>query len=320
MNTHTHNIFGIDLKGKLSPLLRLRKNKAVKSFLPKILVLIICIYLGFKLSAIGWTEIFQSLPTSPAFYLLSIVFVFLPIIAERIVFKSASKTKSSPPLRLFIRKHVINKAVMNYAGEGYFITQLSHLKGLTLSSAAIIVKNLNLARTFVANFWILFLVFATILFGNSNILQKMIEVSPLLALLVGVLSLGICLGAIMFYRKLTRLKFSVAGKIAAVYFIRSCLAACVLVAQWSLVLPGTPLSVWYVFLIIYYITKKSPVAGDLVFVSVALTLPGLGSDSAAIAALLLTMTATLQLIYSLGFVLTIKLSKPIELPPETVTP
>ena len=111
---------------------------------------------------------------------------------------------------------------MNYAGEGYFVAQLSNLKGLTLSSAAIIVKNLNLARTFVANFWILFLVFATILFGNSNILQKMIEVSPLLALLVGVLSLGICLGAVMFYRKLTRLEFSVAGKIAAVYFIRSC--------------------------------------------------------------------------------------------------
>jgi len=75
------------------------------------------------------------------------------------------------PLKTFIRKHVINKAVINYAGEGYFVMQLAKLKGLNLSRATIIVKNLNLARTFVANFWILFLVLATVIFGNSSLLQ-----------------------------------------------------------------------------------------------------------------------------------------------------
>jgi len=254
-------------------------------------------------------NIFQSLPTSPVFYILSIVFVSLPIIAEKMAFRLAAKSESSPPLRVFIRKHVINKAVMNYAGEGYFVMQLSNLKGLTLSRAAIIVKNLNLARTFVANFWILFLVLATIMFGNASLLQKMIQVSPVLALLVGMLSLGICLGGIIFFQKLTRLEFGLAGKIASIYFIRSCLAACVLIVQWSLILPGTALSVWALFLIVYFITKKSPVAGDFVFVSIALTLPGLGGDTAAIAAMLLTMTVTFQLVYSLGFVLTTEIPK-----------
>jgi len=87
----------------------------------------------------------------------------------------AANTQSTLPLRIFIRKHVINKAVMNYAGEGYFVLQLSKLKELNLSRAAIIVKDLNLARTFIANFWILFLIVTAVMFGSSNTLQHMIQ-------------------------------------------------------------------------------------------------------------------------------------------------
>lgn len=293
----------------LSPFIQLSQNKLAKSILRWSFILVIFAYLTSKLSAIGWTNILQSLPTSPLFYLLSIVFVSLPVVAETIAFRLAAENESSPPLKTFIRKHVINKAVINYAGEGYFVMQLAKLKGLNLSRATIIVKNLNLARTFVANFWILFLVLVTVIFGNSSLLQKMIDISPTLAGMVGLLSLGVCLGGLVFYKKLTRLEFGIAGKIAAIYFIRSCIAGCILIAQWSLILPGTALSVWALFLIVYFITKKSPVAGDLVFVSVALALPGLGGDSAAVAAMLLTMTISLQVIYSLGFMLTTEIPK-----------
>jgi len=162
--------------------------------------------------------------------------VSLPVVAETIAFRLAAENESSPPLKTFIRKHVINKAVINYAGEGYFVMQLAKLKGLNLSRATIIVKNLNLARTFVANFWILFLVLVTVIFGNSSLLQKMIDISPALAGMVGLLSLGVCLGGLVFYKKLTRLEFGIAGKIAAIYFIRSCIAGCILIAQWSLII------------------------------------------------------------------------------------
>jgi len=55
---------------------------------------------------------------------------------------------------------------------------------------------------------------------------------------------------------------------------RSCIAGCILIAQWSLI-----------------------------------ALPGLGGDSAAVAAMLLTMTISLQVIYSLGFMLTTEIPK-----------
>ena len=309
MTSQAIDIFDNHLGRGQSRFIQLSQNKLAKSILRYGFILVIFAYLTSKLSAIGWTNILQSLPSSPLFYVLSIAFVSLPVIAETLAFRLAAATETSPSLKTFIRKHVINKAVMNYAGEGYFVLQVSQLKGLNLSRAAIIIKDLNLARTFVANFWILFLILATVIFGNSSLLQKMIDISPVLAGLVGLLSLGVCLSGLVFFKKLTRLEFRIASKIAAIYFFRSCLAGCILIAQWSLILPGTALSVWALFLIVYFITKKSPVAGDLVFVSVAIALPGLGGDSAAVAAMLLTMTISLQVIYSLGFMLTTEIPK-----------
>lgn len=279
-------------------------NGLAKSVLRWTVLVGIFAYLFSKLSAIGWTNIIQSLPSSPVFYLLSVAFVFLPIVTERTAFQIATRTKSAPPLKIFIRKHVINKAVMNYAGEGYFIQQLSNLPGQDLRSAAIIVKNLAIVRTFVANFWVILLVFAAVILGNTGILLQIFLVSPVLIGVTSAICIGICFGALLFFRKLTRLDVGVAGKIGSIYLMRSFLAGCILIAQWSLVLPGTSLAVWFLFLLVFFVAKKSPIGGDLVFVSVALTLPGLNGDSAAIAAMLLTTAAVVQIIYSLGFAMT----------------
>ena len=268
----------------------------------------IFIYLAYKLSTIGWANIFKSLPTSPLFYVLALVFVSLPIITEKIVFGIATDTKFVPPFKMFIRKHVINKAVMNYAGEGYFVKRLSDFEAFDLRSAAIIVKNLTLARAFAANFWIILLVLAALMFGNANVFHKMTLVSPVLVAAVSVICVGVCAGAVIFFQRLTSLDWGVAGKMCSLYLFRSFLAACVLITQWSIVIPGTVLSVWLLFLTVFFISKKSPIGGDLVFVSVALTLPGLEDQSAAVAAMLLMNAAILQLLYSLGFVFTSEFS------------
>ena len=285
-------------------------HKFVKSVLKWTAFLGILIYLLSKLSSIGWTSIMQSLPTSPFFYMLSVAFVFLPIITERAVFPMAAKTKSSPIFKSFIRKHVINKAVMNYAGEGYFLQQVSKLERFDLARATIVIKDLALVRTFAANFWVLCLVFGAVIFGNSDILSKITRVSPILAIVLSVICIGFCLGSILFFRRLTRLEFSVAGKIACLYLLRSFLAAAVLILQWNIVLPGVSLGIWVLFLIVFFIAKKSPIGGDLVFVSVALTLPGLGGNSADVAAMLLMTAAVVQILYFLGFVFTSELTEP----------
>ena len=285
-------------------------HKSAKSVLKWTVFLGILVYLLSKLSSIGWANIIQSLPTSPLFYVLSVAFVFLPIITERAVFPMAARTKSSPEFKSFVRKHVINKAVMNYAGEGYFLQQVSKLERFNLARATIVIKDLALVRTFAANFWVLCLVFGAVIFGNSDVLSKITNVSPILAIVLSVICIGFCLGSVLFFRRLTRLEFSVAGKIASLYLLRSFLAAGVLILQWNIVLPGVSLGIWVLFLIVFFIAKKSPIGGDLVFVSVALTLPGLGGNSADVAAMLLMTAAVIQILYFLGFVFTSELVEP----------
>jgi len=237
--------------------------------------------------------------------MLSVAFVFLPIITERAVFPMAAKTKSSPIFKSF------------------FLQQVSKLERFDLARATIVIKDLALVRTFAANFWVLCLVFGAVIFGNSDILSKITRVSPILAIVLSVIlaivlsviCIGFCLGSILFFRRLTRLKFSVAGKIACLYLLRSFLAAAVLILQWNIVLPGVSLGIWVLFLIVFFIAKKSPIGGDLespiggdlVFVSVALTLPGLGGNSADVAAMLLMTAAVVQVLYFLGFVFTSEL-------------
>jgi len=282
----------------------------------------ILLYLTYQLSKIGWAEIWAALPTSPVFYLLSIGFVLAPVMAERLSFQTiighkmpvreAGGGKAMWLSKLFLRKHVLNRAVMNYAGDAFFIQRLSQMPGpkvngenaqLGLRGAAIIMKDMGLVRMFVANFWIMLLA-AVIAFGDFSVLQKIAAVSPAAVVAVSALCLLVCVGGIVLFRKLTRLPLDVAGKVALIYLIRSVVVAAILIAQWSFALPGNTLADWVVFLIVFSVAKKSPVGGDLVFASVVVTLPGLAGDSAAVAAMLVALAAVAQALYFIGFLIT----------------
>jgi len=281
-----------------------KNNRAASSFIRLIGFLAVFFYLTYQLSHIGWAEIYTALPTSPLFYVLSLAMVTVPIMAEVINFQKLSGLKAVKHTKLFARKYVINEAVMSYAGEAYLVQRLAHLGLLELRRAGIIIKDLALVRTFSANFWLVLIVLATIFMGNSNVLKTIAATSSALAITVSLLSVSVCLGAILLFRKLTRLKFSVAAEIASIYLIRSFLVASILMTQWSIAIPGKAFSEWFVFLLVFSISKKSPIGGDLVFASVVVTLPSLGGNTPEIAAMLISIAAVTQVIYFLGFLLT----------------
>ena len=135
-------------------------------------------YLTYQLSKIGWSEIAGALPTSPVFYLLSIGFVAAPILAEIFVFQVIVRRKAVGQFRLFLRKHVLNKAVMNFSGDAYFVQQLSQQHDLGLRKAAIIMKDMTLMRAFSANFWIVLLGISAVIFGNWDVLKNIATTSP----------------------------------------------------------------------------------------------------------------------------------------------
>lgn len=283
---------------------RLTDRISAKGLLRWVLLIAITLYLIHKLSLIGWADIWQSRPTSPLFYILSLAILFLPIIADKITFDILTAKRMILPIKTFIRKLALNKAVLTYSGEAYMVQQLSQIHRVKLKKAAIIIKDQTLVRTFVANLWVIILVLAALVFGNGGILQKIATISPALIISVSLICVLICAGALFVFRKLTTITFALGAKIASVYLVRSFLVSVTLIAQWSLAMPGTALSVWFIFLVVFSLTRKSPVGGELVFVSVALALPGLEQNSAQTAAMLVTLLTLNQTNYFIAFLLT----------------
>ncbi len=274
-------------------------------------------YLLFQLSRIGFAEIASSLPTSPLFYALSIGFVGAPILSEILAFKTITGRKVGKDFKIFLRKQVLNKAVMNFSGDAFLVQRLSKYEGLNLRRAAIILKDMTLIRAFSANFWIVLLAIAAVLSGNFDVLQNITATSPGVVAIVGLLCLTVCGGAVVLFRKLTRLSSKTALKVTGIYLARAVVVGAILMTQWSLASPGTPMSAWFIFLIVFSVAKKSPIGGELLFASIVVSLPGLGGDDAAIAAMLIAIAGVTQVIYFLGFILSLERRKApeIKLPP-----
>ena len=266
-------------------------------------------YLTYQLSKIGWSEIAGALPTSPVFYLLSIGFVAAPILAEIFVFQVIVRRKAVGQFRLFLRKHVLNKAVMNFSGDAYFVQQLSQQHDLGLRKAAIIMKDMTLLRAFSANFWIVLLGISAVIFGNWDVLRNIATTSPGIVIAVTAFCVTFCGGAVLLFRKLTRLDSTTALKVVGIYLFRALVVAMILVTQWSFAIPGNEIATWFIFLIVFMLSKKSPVGGELLFASIIVSLPSLSGDSAAIAAMLIAIAAVTQVIYLLGFLMTIERGK-----------
>ena len=269
-------------------------------------------YLTYQLSKIGWSEIASALPTSPLFYLLSVGFVAAPVLVEILVFQTLTRRKAFRQSRLFLRKHVLNKAVINFSGDAYFIQTLSKQKGLDLRKAAIIMKDMTLLRIFSANVWTVILALTVILFGNFEVLKGLTATSPGLVIAASAFCLTLCSAGVLFFRKLMSIKTSTALKVVSLYVTRALIVAMILVTQWSLAIPGNEISTWFIFLIIFMFAKKSPVGGELLFASIIVSLPILSGDSAAIAAMLIAIAAVTQVIYLLGFILTLERGKKSE--------
>jgi len=286
------------------------KNGMVKSATKLAAFGAILAYLAYQLTKIGWAEIFAALPSSPLFYLLSIGFVLAPVLAEIFAFQTITRRKVGSFGKVFLRKHVFNKAVMNFTGDAYFVQKLSQLKTLNLKRAAIILKDMTLIRAFIANAWIVALVIAALCLGKFDVLQNIVSTSPLIAGAMGLFSVLVVGGALILFKKLTRLTVGVAAKVGAIYLARSFVVAAILISQWSLAIPGQEIATWFLFLLVFSLTKKSPVGGELVFASVVVTLPGLGGDTAAVAAMLVAIAAVTQVLYFVGFLVTLDKGAP----------
>ena len=279
----------------------LRERPAVRNalkFAQYSLFAAIVAYLLFRLSQVGWADVFTSLPTTPWFYLFfTLRFLALPV-SEIAIYELVW---SKPLLRhftVFVRKRVYNFAVMGYSGEAFLTIWARRQLALSDKKILIGVKDNNLLSAFASNTATVILV--SILAATGG-LQAGLEAFPgagwLFAL--GFLSASILSVLVFIFReKLLALPKGVLPKLLGVHGSRQFLLIALHAAMYASALPGAPLIAWLTFIAMQLVLSRVPFLPnqDIVFLGAALALsPIVGAPEAAVAGMLVAEAGLSQI-------------------------
>lgn len=250
----------------------------------------IILYLAYQLTEIGWTKVWNSLPSTPWFYILLLaMYATLPA-AEVVIY---SKTWKAPGLRLLpalLRKRVLNNDVAGYSGEAYFYVWARRTLGLehrtiltTLKDNAIISSMMSTSVAFI-------LLGLFLLTGQIDLLYRYLpdEMSTIGAGLA--VAVALIVVVFTFRRSLFSLPARLLGVIGLSHFGRFVLNNGFQILQWSLVIPSVALGNWITLIALYIVINQIPFvpSRNLIFMSAGVGLSGmLELPTAALASMLL---------------------------------
>ncbi len=265
------------------------RGKRTKWALRQLITLAVAGYLIYRMSLIGWMEIWQALPRTPWFYLVFLgIYLALPL-AQAVAF---GVIWDRSPLQLLVptlKKRVYDKDVLGYSGDVYMylwgrthtahddITLMHHVKDNAIMSS---VASSLVAALILATFW----------FAGYISLPAFIARYETLYAAGGVLLLGGLGWAVVNFR---RTVFRLAGRTLAalfwVHLLRVVLIESLQVLEWTVALPEIALEVWFTFLAVKIIMARIPLlpSQELIFMAAGIELAAVVNvPRAAIAGLL----------------------------------
>ncbi|GAB5521128.1 MAG: hypothetical protein RhofKO_33790 [Rhodothermales bacterium] len=249
----------------------------------------ILVYLAYRLSDIGWGEVWANLPTEPLFYgLFVLLYLSIPI-GEVFIYGYLWPKPKLCWLPMFIKKRVYNKDVMGYSGEVYLFMALQDRVAEGKRAIARIVRDVNVLSVVASTFIALVLLALFLTQGRLSLSMLGLDRTGVLIGAVVVIAVGI--GAWQFRRHLFSLSRRQSLVLLGIFCIRLVLAQAVQIAMWRVALPEVELSVWFTYAAIGLMLSRIPFLPnqDLIFLGIGVELSGLlDLPESGIAALLLT--------------------------------
>lgn len=273
----------------------------------------IVLYLITKLSAVGWMDVVESLPTSPWFYVFFVLrFLALPL-SEVAIYEIVWSRPLIQHFFVFIRKRVYNFAVMGYSGEA-FLTIWARRRLSSLSDKRIIVgvKDNNLLSAFTSNAATVLLI---LILAATGGLQAGVEAFPGAGWLFTFAFISAALLSVLvmaFREKLMALPEGVLPKLLTVHGGRQALLILLHAAMYAAALPGAPLLAWITFIAMQLVLSRVPFLPnqDIVYLGAALTLaPIVGAPEAAVAGMLVAEAGLSQIFNAVMFLATAHLAR-----------
>jgi hypothetical protein len=248
-------------------------------------------YLGYSLTQLGWTQIWNGIPSGFGFYVAVLAQFYVQPVADLIIYRYLLDVGIGLPLSVMLRKRYVN-AMLDYSGEVYFFfwarKNLNLRKGLLMHA----VKDTNVLSASAALASIMLMLALLVVTGGARLPEHWYGG----ILTVGfVFSLPLILGIVLFAggRRVSALS---RGEIATTFSIHFARCVVKLVLEFSIwwlsgALPSAVAC--FQFVVLRAVVTRLPLVPnkDLLFVGVGVAAAGLLEVSAPkVAAVLVVMT------------------------------
>ena len=246
-------------------------------------------YLGYKLTEIGWEPVWEERPTHPLFYLFFLLLYFLLPLTEMLIYRITWPYDVRRGFPAFLKKRIYNREVLAYAGEVYFVAWASKNVDLPRKELLKTIRDTNIVSS-AASTMIALVLLGVFLYVDHLSMTDLIGDHSLSDFVGGGL-LGVVL--VLLGLRFRKYLFSMAAQTALLIFaiqgLRLVLGQALQIAQWSVMMPAVPLSVWFTFAAISIILTRIPfiLNHNLVFMGVGVELSSsLGIPEAAMFSML----------------------------------
>lgn len=247
-------------------------------------------YVGYRLSELGWRDMWAARPGNFGFYVMLVVQFFLQPLGDFMVYRNLWGAQNAPPLAVILRKRFLNSAMLDYSGEVffYFWAQARLMLPPGMLIHAIKDSNVLSAGAGLAMVWVM----ALMLMATGGLqIPAAVAGNLWLYIAVGSVPLWLCAILVLAHRKVTVLSRTQIAATFGIHFLRSLSVLTVEFGLWYLsgALPTAVACLQFVALRLVVTRLPMVPNKDLIYV-------GAGIAAAGMANLPVTPVATVLVI------------------------
>ncbi|PTS87454.1 hypothetical protein DBR17_05985 [Sphingomonas sp. HMWF008] len=273
-----------DLAG-LVPMPRMKRRWP--TYFGALVTLVMIVWLGLRLRAMGVDSWVSAMPTSPLFYLFFILLYFSPVVGDFIIFRKLWGIPASGFAAL-IKKRIAND-VLNYSGEAYFYAWARQRSSMVAAPFGA-VKDVSILSAIAGNMVTLAMIAVAMPLGIGLLTEQQLHTA--IWSIVGVF--GMSLPFLIFSKRIFSLPRSTRWWIFIVHCLRLIAGSVLTALAWHFGLPAVSVGMWLLLSAARLIVGRLPLLPntELLFATFATLLIG-QNDKLTV---LIAVTAALPLL------------------------
>lgn len=264
----------------------------------------ILFWLIYQLTLIGWVNVWKSLPRQLWFYILFVIMYFQLPLFEVWIYRITWTFEALRSIPIFLIKRVYNKDVIGYSGEVYFYVWARRHLSLNDRNIFMIIKDNNIISSIASTIVAVGLLALFFFTDQIVFIEWVIDQNKAYFYGGTLLILTLLVLFVSFRRYVITMSLDNAYKIFGIQMFRLIFLQFINVLMYYVVLPETPLYVWFSLISVEIILSRIPFLPnrDLIFVGMSIGLAeGLMVSQSDIAGIMVARAALGKLFNFLSF-------------------